>query len=178
MRLESLLVRNKRTIIDGWFNFLVETYPADSAQFLKREGDPFSNPLGSSAKSGLEAIFDELLVGVDPQPLTDFLDPIIRIRAVQDFSPSQATGFIFSLKRSIRKILEKDISSQGLFDELHSFEMRIDELALLGFDIFMGCREKIYQLKEKEVKNKALLAFSQEGLIGNRSDGSPALQHK
>jgi hypothetical protein len=32
----------------------------------------------------------------------------------------------------------------------------------------MECREKIYQLKEKEVKNRALLAFSQEGLIGNR----------
>lgn len=178
MRLESLLVRNKRAIIDDWFNLLVETYPADSAQFLKREGDPFANPIGSSARSGLGAVFDELLGGMDPQPLTDFLDPIIRIRAVQNFSPSQATGFIFLLKKALRKNLSKDISTQDLFDEMPEFESKIDELALLAFDIYMECREKLYQLKEKEVKNRALLAFSQEGLIGNRPDIGPALQNK
>jgi hypothetical protein len=168
MRLESLLVRNKRTILDDWFRLLVETYPADSAQFLKRENDPFANPVGSSARTGLEAVFDEIIGGMDRQALTDFLDPMIRIRAVQSFSPSQAVGFIFLLKKSIRKIIEKDVSSQGLVEALASFEMKIDELALLGFDIYMECREKIYQLKEKEVKNRALFAFSQEGLIGNR----------
>ena len=168
MRLESLLNRNKRTILEDWFHLLVETYPADSAQFLKREKDAFANPVGSSARAGLEAVFDELLGDMDSEALTDFLDPLIRIRAAQSFTPSRATGFIFLLKKSIRKIISKDISSLGLHDELHAFEMRIDELALLGFDIYMECREKIYQLKEKEVKNQALYAFSQEGLIGNR----------
>jgi hypothetical protein len=168
MRLESLLVRNKRTILDEWFRLLVETYPADAAQFMKGESDAFANPVGSSAKSGLEAVLDELLEGMNPQTLTDFLDPIIRIRAVQSFSPSQATGFIFSLKKSIRKVFEKDLSDPELLKELHEIETRIDELALLGFDIYMECREKIYQLKEKEVKNRALFAFSQEGLIGNK----------
>lgn len=168
MRLESLLVRNKRTILEDWFRLFTETYPADSAQFLKRENDPFANPVGSSARTGLGAVFDELLGGMDAQTLADFLDPLIRIRAVQSFSPSQAVGFIFLLKKSIRNTLKKDISSQGLFEELQAFEIKIDELALIGFNIYMECREKIYQLKEKEVKNRALLAFSQEGLIGNR----------
>lgn len=170
MRLESLLVRNKRTILDDWFRLLVETYPTDSAQFLKREKDPFANPVGSSARTGLEAVFSELVGGMDQQALTDFLDPLIRIRAIQNFSPSQAVGFIFSLKKSIRKVLDKDISSRELFDELSALEIKIDRLALIGFDIFMECREKIYQLKEKEVKNRALFAFSQEGLIGSRPE--------
>lgn len=178
MRLESLLVRKRRAIVNDWFNLLVKTYPADSAQFLKREDDPFANPIGSSARTGLEAVFDELLGGMDPKPLSDFLDPIIRIRAVQNFSPSQATGFIFLLKKAIRKNLSKGISTQDLFDEMPEFESRIDELVLLAFDIYMECREKLYQLKEKEVKNRALLAFSQEGLIGNRPDNGPALQNK
>ena len=178
MRLESLLVRNKREIVNDWFNLLVETYPADSAQFMKRENDPFSNPVGSSARSGLEAIFNELAGGMDPQPLTDFLDPIIRIRAVQNFSPSQATGFIFLLRKSIRKNLSKTVSSQDLYNEMPEFESRIDELALLAFDIYMECREKLYQLKEKEMKNQALLAFSHNGLTNNRPDEDPALQNK
>jgi hypothetical protein len=168
MRLESLLVRNKRSILEDWFHLLIETYPADSAQFLKREKDPFANPVGSSSKNGLEKVFDQLAGPMDRKILTDQLDPLIRIRAVQSFSPSQAIGFIFLLKKSIRNILLKDVSSQGLLDELSAFETKIDELALIGFDIFMECREKIYQLKEKEVKNRALFAFSQEGLIGNR----------
>lgn len=178
MRLESLLVRNKREIVNDWFDLLVETYPADSAQFMKREKDPFSNPVGSSARKGLEAIFNELAEGMDPQPLTDFLDPIIRIRAVQNFSPSQAVGFIFLLRKSIRKNLSKEISSREMFNELQEFESRIDELALLAFDIYMNCREKLYQLKEKEVKNRALLAFSPDGLKNNRPDEDPALQNK
>jgi hypothetical protein len=178
MRLESLLVRNKNDIVNDWFNLLVKTYPADSAQFMKQENDPFANPIGSTARSGLEAIFDELVGGMDPHPLTDFLDPIIRIRAVQNFSPSQATGFIFLLKKSIRKNLSKTVSSQDLYNEMPEFESRIDELALLAFDIYMGCREKLYQLKEKEMKNRALLAFSQNGLTNNRPDEDPALQNK
>lgn len=178
MRLESLLVRNKSAIVDDWFHLLVETYPADSAQFMKRENDPFANPIGSSARSGLEAILNELVGGMDPQTLTDFLDPIIRIRAVQNFSPSQATGFIFLLKKALRKNLSKDISSQDLFDEMPEFESRIDELALLAFDIYMECREKLYQLQEKEVKNRALLAFSRDGLTNKRPDEDPALQNK
>ncbi len=178
MRLESLLVRKKREIVDDWFNLLVKTYPADSAQFMKRENDPFANPVGSSARSGLEAIFDELRGGMDPQPLADFLDPIIRIRAVQNFSPSQAVDFIFLLRKSIRKNLSKDLSAPELFDELPEFDSRIDELALLAFDIYMDCREKLFQLKEKEMKNGALLAFSQTRLTNNRPDEDPALQNK
>jgi len=178
MRLESLLIRNKREIVSDWFNLLVETYPADAAQFMKRENDPFANPIGSSARSGLEAIFNELAGGMDPQPLADFLDPIIRIRAIQNFSPSQAIGFIFLLRKSVRKNLSKDISFRDLFDELPEFESRIDELALLAFDIYMECREKLYQLKEKEVKNRALLAFSHDGLTNKRPDEDPALQNK
>lgn len=168
MQLESLLVRNKGAILDDWFRLFAETYPADSAQFLHRENDAFANPLGASARNGLEAVFDELLGGGDPRALTDFLDPIIRIRAIQNFSPSQALGFVFFLKKSIRNVLSEDLSSPALQKVLCAFETKIDDLALLGFEIYMECREKIYQLKEKEVKNQALYVFSQEGLIGNK----------
>jgi len=165
MGLESLLVRNKRTILDKWFNFLSATYPADTAEFLRRTGDPFSNPIGSSARSGLEAIFDELLGGMDPRPLSDFLDPIIRIRAVQSFTPSQAVGFIFSLKTAIRDVLGEAALSQPLFSELQEFELRIDELALLGFNLYMECREKLFQLKEEEMKTRAILLLAEAGAI-------------
>ncbi len=178
MRLENLLVRNKRAILDDWFGLLVDTYPPDSAQFLKRTGDLFGNPIGASARSGMTALFDELVDGgMDHRTLSDFLDPLIRIRAVQSFSPSQATEFVFRLKDSVYKVLGREISSGQLFSELHAFEKKIDALALIGFDIYMECRQCISQLREKELSNRALLTFGQNGRSDNRPE-DPAIQPK
>ena len=65
----------------------------------------------------------------------------------------------------IRKKLASEILKQQLYDELLDIESRIDELSLIGFNIYMGCKEKIFHIMEKEVKNKALHVFKQEGLL-------------
>ncbi|MBW2368381.1 MAG: RsbRD N-terminal domain-containing protein [Deltaproteobacteria bacterium] len=168
MQLESLLVQKKNVIMDEWFNLLVETYPAETGQFLKRQSDPFANPVGSTTRRGLDAVFDELMTGMDHKALSAALDPIIRIRAIQNFTPSQALAFVFLLKKAVRKKIQSAVDKHNLAGDLLSFESKIDQLALFGFDIYMGCREKIYQLMEKEVKNRALRAFEQEGLIHNK----------
>lgn len=166
MRLESLLIQNKRVIADDWFNRLVETYPIETAPFFKSQKDPFGNPVGSTARSAIAAVVDELLGGMDAQVVTSFLDPIIRIRAVQTmFSASQAIGFIFLLKKTIRDQFKKEIQTHQLYEELLAFELKIDELALIGFNIFMGCREKIAELKSNEMKNTTFRAFERAGLV-------------
>ena len=175
MRLEHLLARKKRVILDDWFARISATYPADTAEFLNRKGDPFSNPVGASTRSGLEAIFNELLEGLDPHPISDFLDPIVRIRAVQQFTPAQAVGFIFALKPVIRKAVSDEEASAQFMLELQEFEARIDDLALLGFDLYMECREAIFQLKEKEMKNRALFVLSQEAPLHGHLEESSTL---
>jgi len=40
-------------------------------------------------------------------------------------------------------------------EELLNFEQRIDKIALMAFDIYMECREKIYEIKIKEFKQRA-----------------------
>ncbi len=167
MRIEKLLAQKSSKIVKDWFNQTVETYPSDTAQFLKRQRDPFANPVGATARTGMEAIFSEMLGGMSHQTLSDFLDPLIRIRAVQNFTPSQATGFIFLLKKVIRNRLASDLKDATLYDELLIVESRIDELSLLAFNIYMECREKLFRIMEKEVKNKALHVFKQEGLLNN-----------
>jgi hypothetical protein len=166
MRLESLLIQNKKEIADDWFNHLVETYPSETAPFFKSRKDPFDNPVGSTARRGIEAVFDELIGGMDVQVITSSLDPLIRIRAVQTlFSASQAVGFIFLLKNTIREQLKKEIQAYQLYEELLAFEAKIDELALIGFNIFTGCREKIAELKSNEMKNTTYRAFKRAGLV-------------
>jgi hypothetical protein len=108
----NLLEQRKTAILKKWFALAVETYPSDTAKFLKSQKDPFANPVGRTIYRGLEALMDELLKEIDYEKLVSSLDPIVRIRAVQDFSPSQAIGFIFFLKNVIREILHNEVKDR------------------------------------------------------------------
>lgn len=165
MRLEDLLAQRKNEIIKDWFDQVVETYPADTAAFLKGREDSFANPVGSTIYKSLKLLYTELLKGIDRSVIPPILDPIIRIRAVQDFTPSKAVGFIFCLKKVVQNHLNEKIKHSTFENELRLFEEKIDELSLIAFDLYMVCREKIYQLKANEVKNRTFKAFERAGLV-------------
>jgi hypothetical protein len=165
MRLNNLLAQRKTVIIKNWFTLAVETYPPDTASFLKKQKDPFANPVGRTISRGLEALYNELLKEMDHDTIISFLDPIIRIRAIQNFSPSQAVSFIFLLKKAIRKNLKKEALEEELFNELLFFESKIDQLAMIAFNLYMECKEKIYDLKANEMRNTTYKAFKRAGLV-------------
>ena len=152
MVLEYLLSQKKATILERWFHLIMETYPADTSRFLRQEKDRFANPVGYTISQEIEALYDELLQGMNCDKLAACLDNIIRIRSVQDFPPSQAIAFIFLLKKAVREELENEIRENQAFEELLKFESRIDKLALLALDIYMKCREKVYEIRVNEVK--------------------------
>ncbi|MEW6409109.1 MAG: RsbRD N-terminal domain-containing protein [Nitrospirota bacterium] len=165
MELKNLLLEKKSSILRKWFDMIVETYPPETAIFLKNQKNRFANPVGYTISQGIEHIFEELLNEVDSDRVSPFLDNIIRIRAVQDFNPSQAIAFIFLLKKVIREEMESDPEfnsgrEKGLAEELLALESKIDDLALLSFDIYMKCREKIYELRANEVKNMTFRLFT------------------
>jgi hypothetical protein len=177
MRLNTLLAQKKTTIIKKWFAATVETYPSDTAKFLKSQKDPFANPVGRTIYQGLAALFDELLKKTDHNVMQSLLDPIIRIRAVQNFSPSQATSFIFFLKNVIRDNLKVEDFQGQLLSELLLFESKVDELGLMAFNLYMNCREKIYELKANEMKNRTFRAFERAGLVREMSAEQPSLDN-
>jgi len=84
---------------------------------------------------GVEGIFEDLLQGVDKGRVSVFLDTIIRIRAIQEFTPSQAVSFVFFLKNIIREELAAEIRQHTVSDDLVQLENQIDSLGLLAFDI-------------------------------------------
>lgn len=171
MDLKGLLLERKSAILSKWFEVLLETYPAETANFFKNKKDLFSNPVGSTAFQGIESILEEIIDdNIDSQRVSLFLDNIIRVRAIQDFSASQAVAFIFSIKDIIRHEAETAAASghvlpnQVLIDLRH-LESKIDGLALLSFDIYMKCREKIYEIKANEVRNMTYRLLQQAKLI-------------
>lgn len=168
--LEQILAEKRRAILKEWFFLVVESYPRETAKFLKSQRDPFANPVGRAIQNVVKDLFDELLTGLDRDKAGACLDSIIRIRAIQNFTPSEAIGFIFSLKAVIQKILGREIAEKNLSEQLRAFESKIDELGLIAFDIYMKCREKIYEIKATEFRNRHYSAFRRAGLISEVSD--------
>ena len=165
------LAAKKQDILKSWFQVTVETYPADTARFLKNQKDPFANPVGQTTYQSLETLVDALITGAGRDVMAKALDPLLRIRAVQTFTPSMATGFIFSLKTILRKHLSA--AGNGSVEAYERFDRLIDEMAMIAFDIFVACREKIYELKANESRNQFFGSLKRAGLIvETEADGS------
>ena len=153
-QLKDLLVQQRAAILEDWLQRILESYPADASRFLRKELDCFQNPVGSTISREIEFLYDSLLGDLAPEHVAEHLDPVVRIRAVQDFSPAEAIGFIFLLKRVVRQQLEGEIRQNRAESQLLDFESRIDDLALQAFNLYVQCREQIYQLRAKEIKNQ------------------------
>jgi hypothetical protein len=166
MNFKDLLIEKKSSIVKKWFDLIIEIYPSDPSNYFKKQTDRFLNPVGHTISEGIDGLFDELLNGVDSsEKFFPFLNDILRIKAVQDFSPSKAISFIFLLKQAVREELKSEIKKQQISDDLTLFESRIDSIALLSFDIYMKCREKIYEIKADETKRMTFRLLQRANLI-------------
>ncbi|MBW2645870.1 MAG: RsbRD N-terminal domain-containing protein [Deltaproteobacteria bacterium] len=178
MKLEDLLLQKKTSILERWFRVIVETYPPETAKFLKKQKDRFANPVGAAIFQGISGIFDQICQEINLDEASPFLDKIVRTRAIQDFSPSQAVAFIFLLKHVIREELENEIRENQLTQELFIVESRIDDLALLSFNIYMKCREQIYEMRFNEVRNKTYSLLKKANLLYEIPESVSGGQHE
>ena len=175
MGLEKVLAKKRDAIVADWFDLMAKTYAPDTAQFLKKNNDPFTNPVGGYLSTGLKGLFDQLLAGPNQEAVRPLLDPIVRVRAIQNFSPSKAIAFVLVIKKIIRKHLSMDSKDSRLMKDLLEFEDRVDAMSLFAFDIYTQCREKIFDLKAKEEKDKVFKAFKRAGLIQEEPEKEPVL---
>jgi len=165
------LIEKKAAILKKWFDAVADTYPDNTSSFLKKQKARFANPVGYNLAEGLEGLFDALLQGLIPDTVSAFLDSIVRIRAIQDFAPSEALAFIFQVKKIVRQELGAEfLKQQRMTEELAAFDSAVDDLALFSFDIYMKCREKIYELKANEARNMTFRLLQQAKLIVDDQD--------
>lgn len=153
MKIKSLLLDQKPTVLKKWFDLILDTYPSETSDFLKRQDNNPADPVSQIIHAGIEGLYDGLIHDIDSDTMHAQLDSIVRVRAIQDFTASEAINFIFHLKKLIRTELEQDIREQDLYEELHAIESDIDGMINMAFDIYMACREKIYELKANEMRN-------------------------
>jgi hypothetical protein len=166
MSLKEHLNENKTEILKQWFDAVAGTYANETAVLLNNKKARFTNPAGYALDEGLERLFDALQNGLLPDTVFRFLDSIVRLRAIQDFAPSEAVSFIFKLKKIVRRALGAELlQRQGMIAELEAFDSAVDDLASYAFDLYMKCREKIYELKANEARNMTFRLLQQARLI-------------
>lgn len=148
------LAEHRDAILERWFEDVINGYPDETGKFLKEQSDPFANPVGAGLHHGLSGILDGLTGAVDPDQIEEALDLVIRVRAVQEFTPGDAVAFIFELK----KIVRKELGCGQISDhhEWADFDHSIDRLGLLAFDVYMRCREQMWAIRSKEIRTQSL----------------------
>lgn len=159
------LANQRDNLVKKWFDGIVQAYPESTTKFMAREKDPFRNPVGHTLKESLSALFDGLVQPKELASLTPELNDIVKMRAVQDITAGQAVSFPFLLKKILREECSADVTHYP--DAYAGLEARIDEMALLAFDLFMKSREQLFEIKYNEAKRSMFM------LEKARQNGNP-----
>ncbi len=149
--LENEIAEHRDEILERWIDVVMEGYPEETAKFLRSRSDRFANPVGAGLREGLAELLDGVLRGDEPDELTSALDLVIRVRAVQEFAPSAAVGFVLDLKNVLREVARVEAA-----DGWDALDHRIDRLGLCAFDVYMRCREQMWMIRAKEIRNQSV----------------------
>ncbi|MFO7817107.1 MAG: RsbRD N-terminal domain-containing protein [Thermodesulfobacteriota bacterium] len=147
MTLNTHLKNKKAQILNLWLQRLCESYPDEGAKFFRQKKSEFSNPVGHNFRVGLENILDELLRDKASENLPQYVDDIVRIRAVQGIKASEAACYPLELLPIIRQVLKKELKDPELVEELFYFQQKLNDLTSLSLDMYVECREYLWSKK-------------------------------
>lgn len=156
MQLQEFLAEEKGEILPRWISAVLDTYPTDAARIFKREQDRFANPIGYNTEDALTRLYDLLFVSATPDfaQVRPALEEFVKIRAVQDFAPSAAVDLVFALKKVVRAACATKEAPAISVADWQELEERLDRVAGMVFDLYMACRERLYQTRVQEIKSR------------------------
>ena len=158
--LHDALQTHRSEALDRWRGFVLASYPEEAARFFRKEKDRFKNPVGQSIHRATETIFDGVLLGRSTEGVPEALESLVRIRAVQDFAPSEAVAFVFLLKRAVREVLPEASGDAAVLADLES---RVDALALAAFETYTRCREELFEIRLRASQRRVAVLLERYG---------------
>lgn len=165
MTFESVLAKRKAEMAEKWADLILQTYPRETQKIWGSQKDRFQNPVGVTITEATRELFSLMLDWQDAEKIAEGLDKLIRIRSVQDFSPSQAISFVFLLKKLLRDEFFQPMKKDGTLEDLLRFEAKVDNMAMMSFDIYSKGREQIYRMRVDEVKRAQRNLLKRAGMI-------------
>ncbi len=177
MNPEKYLKDKQQKLVGKWVDAVLYTYPADSVKFFKNTKDSFANPAGNTIKRSIGLLYAQVIrTKMDPKAVAEAMDPIVRLRAVQEFTPADALSFILQIKQFIKKELGENRQDKNIEVYLKVIESNVDKLILIAFDIYTKCREKIYLLRINQAKESVKKLLIKKDLLCEIPDYNPEPQ--
>jgi len=161
----ELFASKREEVVHAWRRRILDSYPSAAKGAFCKKKDDSRNPIGSAIEEGTDAIVGLLLKGGDKAEMTAAVDGIVRMRAVQEFTPSEAVAFVFELKPVLDDVLAPAARAGGHDREIRDLGGRVDEVALAAFDVYLACREKIWELKAAMMRDRSYKLMERAGLL-------------
>ncbi|MFH1049528.1 MAG: RsbRD N-terminal domain-containing protein [bacterium] len=154
MEIINYLQENRNALIAKWQQAIIDTYPEGAGKFLSVNKNQFGNPIGFTLNQELPKIYDELTGKMDNAILNLSIESIIKLRAVQDFSPSEAVGFINLLKNIVVDETQAMMTKKSFIDSYFTFEKNIEIANGIAFEKYLEMKLKLSEIKINEVRKR------------------------
>ena len=165
MSLKQRLMEKKASITASWRDTALAVPAGARFDFLEKQRS-IVDAMGSGLVQGMSGLFDALLQGGIPNDVSRFLDIMVRIRASNDFTASQAVTFLIEVKKIIRRELGSDgLADAPLREELSAWDSAVDDLVLFAFDLYARSRENVLDANAAEESRKTLLLLKKAKLL-------------
>jgi len=155
MSLVSYLIEKKTKLFDKWKEVSLLPFQ-ESSTFFKNTAQ-FANPVSWATEKDLNLIYDSITGLLDAKSTDKALDGIVRLRAVQEASPSESVKFLYNFKKLLKdqfKDFDKLKLKSGEIISLQEFvemDLLIDNLIYRAFDLYMNCREQLFKIKLDQI---------------------------
>lgn len=155
MKAIDIFRNHKGEVVRLWTEAVFKTYPFETTGFLRTKEDPFGNPVAHMTKEAAGALYDAVIgESVHIEATRNALDRFIKLRAVQQFTPSQGLGVFNLMKPILRKHVMPELVAKKLLTDYLETESRLDTVTLLAFDMYVKDREVLAQSRITEIRNQ------------------------
>jgi hypothetical protein len=162
-----------RLFAEEWLACTIRAYPEHFGGLLRGAGSPFRNPVGSTLRTALGGLTDELFGGFDRRRATALVDSVVRLRVVQDCSPAEVTSFVALARRAAARVAETGSPGvgPGLLDLVHE---RIAELSHIAEACLMTCREDLRMIAARSARRRVFVTERIQARAAARAAGRVA----
>jgi hypothetical protein len=153
-----------------WLACTLRTYPEHFGGLFREAASPFRNPVGSTLRAALTGLTEELFGGFDRARVTALVDVVVRLRAVQDFTPPQVTEFVTLARRAAARVASTGTPRPGA-ETLELVSARIDALTPIADERLARCRDDLRAITERAARRRV---FVLERMHARAAAGPPA----
>jgi len=152
MTLAEVLEQKRNLIQSKWTDAVIGSYPTESAKFIVGNKNKFTNPLGYTLENSINIICCNYLNRDIHKECEQAIESMVRLRAVQDFTPTKALGIMFDFKAIVLTEIRDIVDTNDRFDEYLIIETQIDKMIDYALNFYIECRERVNEIKANEVR--------------------------